>query len=227
MLLLLDNYDSFVHNLARHFRRLGQETIVMRNDAVDVAAVRAMRPGAIVISPGPCTPREAGCSVDIVRELGGDVPILGVCLGHQAIAAAFGARIVRAAEPVHGRTSEIRHAGTGLFEQVPSPLAVCRYHSLVVDERTLPGELEVTARTGDGAIMAIAHRTLPVVGVQFHPEAALTEHGYRMLANFLRIAGMEVREPLPEGEVVALSGEIEAVDWPLPGAGAGMVNSKL
>lgn len=224
MLLLLDNYDSFVHNLARHFRRLGQETAVVRNDAIDVAAVRAMHPRAIVISPGPCTPSEAGCSVDVVRRLAGEIPILGVCLGHQAIAAAFGARIVRAAEPVHGRTSEIRHAGAGLFARVPSPLIVCRYHSLVVDERTLPGELEITARTSDGAPMALAHRTLPVVGVQFHPEAALTQHGYRILANFLQMAGIAACEPLPESEVVRAAGDDIEVEWPLPGTG--IVNAK-
>jgi anthranilate synthase/aminodeoxychorismate synthase-like glutamine amidotransferase len=219
MLLLLDNYDSFVHNLARHFRRLGQETVVVRNDAVDFAAVRAMRPAAIVISPGPCTPTEAGCSVDVARELAGDVPMLGVCLGHQTIAAALGAKIVRAREPVHGRTSEIRHSGNGLFEGIPSPLAVCRYHSLVVDEDSLGDELEITARTADGTIMALAHRRLPVFGVQFHPEAALTGHGYRLLTNFLRFAGLPVIEPLPEGEVAAVASDDDEVEWPLPGAG--------
>jgi anthranilate synthase component II len=226
MLLLLDNYDSFVHNLARHFRRLEQETIVVRNDAVDVAVVRGMRPKAIVISPGPCTPSEAGCSVDVVRELAGETPILGVCLGHQAIAAAFGAKIVRAREPVHGRTSEIRHAGTGLFEGVPSPLDVCRYHSLAVDESSLGDELEVTARTGDGTVMALAHRRLLVFGVQFHPEAALTGHGYRILANFLRLAGIAVGEPLPDDEVVAVANGDQEVAWPLPRAAAGIVNGK-
>jgi anthranilate synthase/aminodeoxychorismate synthase-like glutamine amidotransferase len=228
MLLLLDNYDSFVHNLARHFRRLGQETVVVRNDTVDVAAVRAMRPAAIVISPGPCTPNEAGCSVDIARELAGELPMLGVCLGHQAIAAAFGAKIVRAREPVHGRTSEIRHAGTGLFEGVPSPLVVCRYHSLVVDEASLGDDLQVTARTsdgtGDGTVMALAHRRLPVFGVQFHPEAALTGHGYRILANFLRLADLAVNDPLPDGEVVDVVSDDENIEWPLPRAG--IVNGK-
>lgn len=224
MLLLLDNYDSFVHNLARHFRRLGQVTVVVRNDAVDVAAVRGMGAGAIVISPGPCTPNEAGCSVDVVRELAGEIPILGVCLGHQAIAAALGAKIVRAREPVHGRTSEIRHDGAGLFEGVPSPLAVCRYHSLIVDEATLPEEVDVTARTSDGTVMAIADRGRRLWGVQFHPEAVLTEHGYRMLANFLRMAGMAVGARLPDDEVVASALDDDAIEWPLPGAGMRVMN---
>lgn len=191
MILLIDNYDSFVYNLARYFQRLGQETVVVRNDAATADDVRRMGPRAIVISPGPCTPAEAGCSVDVVRQLAGQIPILGVCLGHQAIAAAAGGRIVRAAEPRHGRTSLVEHNSTGLFAGVPSPFSVCRYHSLVVDEATLPGDLSVTARTTDGVIMAVEHRSLPVFGVQFHPEAALTEHGYDLLANFLRIAGCD------------------------------------
>ncbi|MEX2188151.1 MAG: aminodeoxychorismate/anthranilate synthase component II [Pirellulales bacterium] len=217
MILLLDNYDSFVHNLARHFRRLGQQTVVVRNDAVDWRGVRAMSPDAVVLSPGPCTPVEAGCCVDVVRELSGEIPMLGVCLGHQAIAAAFGAAIVRAREPMHGRTSEIVHNATGLFTGVPSPLTVCRYHSLVVDEATLADELEVTARTADGTVMAIAHRRRPVVGVQFHPEAVLTERGYAMLANFLRMAGLAVTASLPEDEVDGLGDAEREVEWPLPG----------
>jgi anthranilate synthase/aminodeoxychorismate synthase-like glutamine amidotransferase len=198
MILLIDNYDSFVHNLARYLRRLGAETRVVRNDAVDAAAIRKLHPQAIVISPGPCTPAEAGCSVDVVRQLGSEIPILGVCLGHQAIGEAFGARIVRAPQPVHGRASPIQHASEGLFANLPAPLTVGRYHSLVIDPRSLPAELQATGATTDGVIMAIAHRKWPVWGVQFHPESILTEGGYQLLANFLRLAGMEVTQPLPE-----------------------------
>jgi anthranilate synthase/aminodeoxychorismate synthase-like glutamine amidotransferase len=192
MILLIDNYDSFVHNLARYFQRLGQDTVVVRNNATTVGEVRRLAPQAIVLSPGPCTPSEAGCSVELVRELGGDVPTLGVCLGHQAIAAACDARIVRAPEPRHGRTSVINHDGTGVFADVPSPLMACRYHSLTVDPGTLPSELLVAARTNDGVIMALEHKSSPLFGVQFHPEATLTACGYAILANFLRIAGCRV-----------------------------------
>jgi anthranilate synthase/aminodeoxychorismate synthase-like glutamine amidotransferase len=193
MILLVDNYDSFVHNLARYFQRLGHETRVVRNDATTVDEIRRAVPSAIVISPGPCTPAEAGVSVDVVRRLSDDIPILGVCLGHQAIAAALGGRVIRAREPRHGRTSPVEHAGTGLFAGLPTPLSVCRYHSLAVDERSLPAELEATARAvDDGAVMALAHVSRPLFGVQFHPEAALTEHGYALLANFLRAAGLAI-----------------------------------
>ena len=198
MILLIDNYDSFVHNLARYFRRLGAVTQVVRNDAMDVAAIRQLQPQAIVLSPGPCTPAEAGCSLDVVRELAGDIPLLGVCLGHQAIGAALGGRIIRAAQPLHGRTSEITHSGRGLFEGLPSPLTVGRYHSLVIDPNMLPADLQVTATTADGTIMAVAHKQWPVWGVQFHPESILTEGGYTLLANFLRLAGMEPSKPLPQ-----------------------------
>jgi anthranilate synthase component 2 len=197
LLLLIDNYDSFVFNLARYFERLGQETVVVRNDAINAPTIRAMRPEAIVLSPGPCTPIEAGCSLEIVRELREEIPILGVCLGHQTIAAALGGQVVRAAEPMHGRTSAVFHGGNGVFADVPSPLLACRYHSLVVEELTLPQCLQVTARTADGVVMALAHRRAPVVGVQFHPESILTEHGYPLLANFLRIAGISVASPIP------------------------------
>ena len=192
LILLIDNYDSFVHNLARYLQRLGQTTHVVRNDATTAREVRRLRPAAIILSPGPCTPTDAGCSIEIARELRGEVPILGVCLGHQAIAAALGGRIVRAAEPRHGRTSRIEHAGTQLFAALPSPLTVCRYHSLVVEELALPAELRVTARAEDGAIMALQHATDPLFGVQFHPEATLTHNGYQLLANFLRLAGCSV-----------------------------------
>jgi anthranilate synthase/aminodeoxychorismate synthase-like glutamine amidotransferase len=190
VILLIDNYDSFVHNLARYFQRLGQETVVLRNDATTVKNVRRMAPAAVVISPGPCTPAEAGCSLELVRELHGEIPILGVCLGHQAIAAALGGRIVRAPDPMHGRTSLVEHESAGLFAGLPSPLSVCRYHSLVVEERSLPESLKVTARSEDGVIMALEHTLAPVFGVQFHPEAVLTDYGYQMLANFLGLAGL-------------------------------------
>jgi anthranilate synthase component 2 len=199
-ILLIDNYDSFVHNLARYFDRLGQQTRVVRNDAIDVASIRAQRPGAIVLSPGPCTPTEAGCSLEIVRQLWQEIPMLGVCLGHQIIAAAFGGRIVRAPEPMHGRTSAVLHHGRNIFEHVANPVTVCRYHSLVADESTLSPSLEITARTIDRVIMGLQHREAPVFGVQFHPEAILTMDGYRMLANFLRLAGLKVPDKLPRHE---------------------------
>ncbi len=192
MILLVDNYDSFAHNLARYFRRLGQTTEVVRNDAIDAAAIRAAKPQAVVLSPGPCTPQEAGCSLEIVRELYAELPILGICLGHQAIAAALGGRIVRAEQPMHGRTSLVEHFRAPLFHDVPSPLVACRYHSLVVEPDSLPSELRVTATGEDGTIMAIEHVRYPVFGLQFHPEAVLTEHGYRILANFLQLSGQPV-----------------------------------
>lgn len=198
MILLIDNYDSFVHNLARYLRRLGQETLVVRNDIATTDEVRRLAPQAIVLSPGPCTPSEAGHSIGIVRELYQHIPILGVCLGHQTIAAAFGAGVVRASEPIHGRTSAVVHDGNRLFAGLPSPLTVCRYHSLIVDEESLPPELKVTARTADGTIMALELAERPIMGVQFHPEATLTQHGFQLLANFLRIAGIDVRADLEE-----------------------------
>jgi anthranilate synthase/aminodeoxychorismate synthase-like glutamine amidotransferase len=202
MILLIDNYDSFVHNLARYFRRLGQATQVVRNDQLTAAQALALAPEAIVLSPGPCTPREAGCSLELVRLAIGRVPLLGVCLGHQTIAAALGGRVVRASVPVHGQASSIVHDAEELFAGLPSPLSVGRYHSLVVEEATLPPELRVTARLEDGTIMAISHRRWPVWGVQFHPESILTEGGYRLLANFLALAGL--RQP---GVVPALAAE--------------------
>jgi anthranilate synthase/aminodeoxychorismate synthase-like glutamine amidotransferase len=192
MLLLIDNYDSFVHNLARYFERLGVETQVLRNDAIDAAGVRSLRPAAIVLSPGPCTPREAGESLAIVRELWAEVPMLGVCLGHQVIAAALGGEIVRASVPVHGRASAVTHDGSRLFAGLPSPLTVGRYHSLAVEPASLTDELQATAWTEDGELMALEHRRRPMFGVQFHPESILTEHGYELLANFLSLAGVVV-----------------------------------
>ena len=194
MLLLIDNYDSFVYNLARYLVELGCETKVVRNDAMNVATVKLLKPKAIVISPGPCTPNEAGISIELIRQLSDSFPILGVCLGHQAIAAAFGGDIVRAPEPVHGRTSLVEHSGMGLFTDLPSPLKVGRYHSLIVDEATLSPELLITARTEDGIPMALQHRTRPLYGVQFHPESVLTQAGRPLLSNFLRLAGLPVKE---------------------------------
>ena len=190
MILLIDNYDSFVYNLARYFERLGHATRVVRNTAIDAARVTALEPAAIVLSPGPCTPERAGCTLELVRRFHAHVPLLGICLGHQTIAAALGGRMIRAKEPVHGRISWIHHEGRGLFAGLPNPLAGCRYHSLVVDEATLPDGLEVTARSEDGTIMALQHRALPVVGLQFHPESILTQCGYSLLAAFLRLAGL-------------------------------------
>ena len=195
MILLIDNYDSFVYNLARYFRELGLETEVVRNDAVSIEQIRRRQPAAIVLSPGPCTPAEAGISIEIVRQFGGEIPILGVCLGHQAIAAAFGARIVPAPEPVHGRTTRIRHDGTELFVGVPNPLTAARYHSLVVDESTLPDSLTASAQTEDGIVMALADRKLRTYGVQFHPESVLTVSGHRLLVNFLELAGITSTSP--------------------------------
>jgi anthranilate synthase component 2 len=214
MILVLDNYDSFVHNLARYLQRLGQVTEVVRSDMIDVRGVRNLHPQAIVISPGPCTPREAGCSVSVVREMWRDIPILGVCLGHQAIAEAFGAEIVRAPQPWHGRTSEVYHLERGLFSGVPNPVTVCRYHSLVAEERTLSDVLQVTGRTADGVVMAFEHVAAPVVGVQFHPEAILTKFGFRMLANFLTLAGFKLTDNLPTEADELLPSPIPS--WPYP-----------
>ncbi len=200
MILLIDNYDSFVYNLARYLAELGCETQVVRNDAISVTGVADMAPQAIVISPGPCTPHESGISMALIRKLGPRIPILGVCLGHQALAAALGGRIGRAPEPVHGRTSLVHHAGTRLFAGLPNPLRATRYHSLLVEESTLPAELRIVARTADGLPMALEHATWPAFGVQFHPESVLTESGHRLLANFLMAAGIATNE-LPPGDV--------------------------
>jgi anthranilate synthase/aminodeoxychorismate synthase-like glutamine amidotransferase len=197
MLLLIDNYDSFVFNLARYFERLGQSTLVVRNDAIDVAEIRRLRPDAIVLSPGPSTPSKAGVTLDIVRELHGALPILGICLGHQAIGEALGGKIVRASQPVHGRSCPIHHNNQGVFADLPNPMSGCRYHSLIVERQSLPECLAVTAWTDDGTIMAIEHRDLPVVGIQFHPESILTDCGYPLLAAFLRRAAIELPAELP------------------------------
>ena len=189
--MLIDNHDSFVHNLARYFRQLGQTTMVVRSDLLSIRELKAIKPSAIIISPGPCTPNDAGCSLDVIRQLGGQVPILGVCLGHQVIGQAWGARIIRG-EPVHGIASEIHHDGTRLFSNLPSPLAVGRYHSLVIEKESIPDRLKVIATTDDDTIMAVEDRETMTFGVQFHPESMLTYGGYRLLANFLRLAGLSV-----------------------------------
>ena len=198
-ILLIDNYDSFVFNLSRYLREMGQETTVVRNDRITVGDVRALHPAAVVLSPGPCTPDEAGISMQLVRELSPSIPILGVCLGHQSIAAALGGAIVRAPEPVHGRTSLIRHDGSELFDGLPNPFPATRYHSLMIDEKRLPRCLSITARTVNGLPMALRHEARPVFGVQFHPESILTMCGHRLLCNFLRLTGHRVSN-LPPSE---------------------------
>ncbi len=185
MLLMIDNYDSFTYNLVQYFGELGQEVKVVRNDEIDLAAVAALRPDHIVVSPGPCTPNEAGISVPLIREFAGRIPILGVCLGHQSIGQAFGGRIVHARQLMHGKTSLIQHKDTGVFRNLPNPFTATRYHSLVIERETIPDCLEITAWTGDGEIMGVRHTQLAVEGVQFHPESVLTEHGHQLLNNFL------------------------------------------
>jgi len=185
MLLLIDNYDSFTYNLAQYLGELGAEVNVYRNDAVTVSEIAAWQPTHIVVSPGPCTPNEAGVSVAAIRAFAGTIPILGVCLGHQAIGQAFGGRIVRARAVMHGKLSAVTHDARGVFTGLPSPFTVTRYHSLAIERSSLPACLEVTATSEDGEIMGVRHRELAVEGVQFHPEAILTEHGHALLSNFL------------------------------------------
>jgi anthranilate synthase component 2 len=185
MLLMLDNYDSFTWNLVQYFGELGAAVKVVRNDAITLDEIEALRPDHVVISPGPCTPSEAGISVPLIRRFAGRMPILGVCLGHQAIGQAFGGRIIRAQRVMHGKLSSIVHDQRGIFADVPSPFNATRYHSLAIERSSLPAALDVTATADDGEIMAIRHRELPVEGVQFHPEAILTEHGRKVLENFL------------------------------------------
>ncbi|MBI5759795.1 MAG: aminodeoxychorismate/anthranilate synthase component II [Planctomycetales bacterium] len=211
MILLIDNYDSFVYNLARYFTELGCEARVVRNDAVTVDEVRSLRPQAIVLSPGPCTPNDAGVCLELIRSLADDVPMLGVCLGHQAITVALGGRVIRAREPVHGRTSLIHHDGEGIFSGLPSPLRATRYHSLVVEEASLPLELRITARTDDGIPMALVHRSQPLFGVQFHPESVLTQSGHLLLSNFLSTAGIAGARP-PRGDWSEPDAFVEPMD---------------
>jgi para-aminobenzoate synthetase component 2 len=185
-LLMIDNYDSFTYNLVQYLGELGAQVTVRRNDAIDVAGARAINPGAIVISPGPCTPREAGISVPILREMAGERPILGVCLGMQCMGEAFGGHVIRASRLMHGKTSPVLHDGRTIFDGIPSPFDAMRYHSLIVDDKTLPDCLEISARTAENEIMGLRHKTLAVEGVQFHPESIGTPEGKHLLANFLR-----------------------------------------
>ena len=193
MLLMIDNYDSFTYNLAQYFGELGQAVKVIRNDDLSVSDIAALNPERIVISPGPCTPNEAGVSLEVLEKLSGSVPILGVCLGHQSLGQAFGGKVIRAKTIMHGKTSLMHHKGQGVFSNLPSPFEATRYHSLVVEKESLPDCLEITAWTenADGSfdeIMGLRHKTLPVQGVQFHPESILTQHGHTMLKNFLEQA---------------------------------------
>ncbi|MCJ2035731.1 anthranilate synthase component II [Methylobacterium sp. J-068] len=189
MILVIDNYDSFVFNVVRYLEELGETVRVARNDALDVAGIRALDPDALVISPGPRTPAEAGISLPAIRELSGEIPLLGVCLGHQAIGAAFGGRVARAGRPLHGQATPIRHGGAGLFAGLPDPMQVGRYHSLIVaPEPGMDERLGIDAVSAEGEVMALSHRVHPTWGVQFHPESVLTENGHALFANFLRLA---------------------------------------
>lgn len=199
MLLMIDNYDSFTYNLVQYLGELGQDVEVVRNDQIDMAGVAGLQPAALMISPGPCTPNEAGISMDLIREYAGKLPILGVCLGHQSIGQVYGGEVVRARQVMHGKTSPIYHNGEGVFSGLESPLEATRYHSLIVKRETLPDCLEITAWTEDEAgevdeIMGLRHRELDIEGVQFHPESILTEHGHGMLANFLKRMGSAARK---------------------------------
>jgi para-aminobenzoate synthetase component 2 len=186
-MLLLDNYDSFTYNLAQYLGQMGQQLEVRRNDQITLEEIERMRPERIVISPGPCTPKEAGVSVPLIERFAGKIPILGVCLGHQAIGAAFGGRVIRAPKVMHGKTSEIHHDSKTIFRDLPQDFQATRYHSLIVERETLPGVLEISAETADGTIMGLRHRKFPVEGVQFHPESVLTGAGLRLLQNFLNL----------------------------------------
>ena len=186
MLLMIDNYDSFTYNLVQYFGELGQEVQVYRNDEITLDKIRELAPEKIVISPGPCTPNEAGISVPLIHEFAGKIPLLGVCLGHQSIGQAFGGKIIRAKQLMHGKTSPIHHKNVGVFSNIPNPYTATRYHSLVIERETIPDCLEITAWTEDGEIMGVKHKTLAVEGVQFHPESILTEYGHELLDNFLK-----------------------------------------
>jgi anthranilate synthase/aminodeoxychorismate synthase-like glutamine amidotransferase len=195
MLLMVDNYDSFTYNLVQYLRELGAEVVVHRNDRIGIEEIRALRPERIVLSPGPCSPAEAGICCDVIRAFGASVPLLGVCLGHQCIGAAYGGRVVRAGRLMHGKTSPIRHDGRGVFRGLPNPFEATRYHSLLIERETIPGCLTVSAETVEGEIMGVRHRTHPVEGVQFHPESILTQAGKELLANFLAGSRVEGGQP--------------------------------
>jgi anthranilate synthase/aminodeoxychorismate synthase-like glutamine amidotransferase len=187
MVFVLDNYDSFTFNLVQYMGELGADIVVRRNDELTPEQVEALAPDRILLSPGPCTPQEAGISIDLIRHMAGKLPILGVCLGHQAIGAAFGGKVVRAPKLMHGKTSQVEHDGKTIFAGLDSPMTCTRYHSLIVQEKGLPRDLEVSARTADGTIMGLRHRNLPIEGVQFHPESVLTSDGKRLIQNFLEL----------------------------------------
>jgi anthranilate synthase component 2 len=193
MLLLIDNYDSFTYNLVHFLGELGAACEVVRNDKIGVAEAIARKPRGIVLSPGPCTPNEAGICLDLIAKAGADIPILGVCLGHQAIGQVYGGKVVRAPAPMHGKLSRITHKGKGVFKGLPKRFEVTRYHSLIVDRASLPACLSITAETSDGLIMGLQHKAHPVYGVQFHPESIASEHGHALLANFLEVAGISPR----------------------------------
>jgi anthranilate synthase/aminodeoxychorismate synthase-like glutamine amidotransferase len=215
MILLIDNYDSFVYNLARYVAELGEEPVVRRHDATSLEEIAALHPSHIIISPGPCSPGEAGISTAVVRRFGPGTPILGVCLGHQCIGAAYGAGIVRAGRPLHGKASRIEHDGQGLFAGLPSPFLAARYHSLVVSRTNLPPELRVTASAPDGEIMALEHASHPVIGLQFHPESVLTEYGYVLLDHFLHGVGA-TQGALPDRADGARAASPDPVAEPVP-----------
>ncbi|MDG2285736.1 MAG: aminodeoxychorismate/anthranilate synthase component II [Alphaproteobacteria bacterium] len=191
MFLLVDNYDSFTYNLWHFLGELGAEVVVHRNDKISVDEALALRPDGLIISPGPCDPDRAGICLDLIKAAPADLPILGVCLGHQCIGQAFGGEIIRAPQPMHGKMSDMKNQGTGIFAGLPNSISATRYHSLVVDRASLPDALEITAETEDGVIMGLRHASRPIHGVQFHPESIASRHGYGLLANFLRIAGLE------------------------------------
>jgi anthranilate synthase component 2 len=193
MFILIDNYDSFTYNLFHYLGELGARLEVHRNDKISVDAVMAKHPQGIILSPGPCTPDTAGICLDLIRRASGKVPIFGVCLGHQAIGQVFGGKVIRAPKPMHGKLSKVHHSGKGVFRDVPNDFDATRYHSLTVEPETFPSELEITARSEDGVIQGLQHKTLPIFGVQFHPESIASEHGHKILANFLQDCGTNLR----------------------------------